>query len=652
MRIFRNISILFIVQFFFYIQLQGQFKSRISLEITDVKYNEGSLIVNYNINNSKQKDKIRVWISLFNSKNDTIFAKSWKGDVNKFINGGNDKVAIWNIKDDGIEIIDSIRVKVSATIQDGLYLNNPFILSTIFPGWGDYQIKPKKPYWIYGALGYSFLGTSMYLHNSSSNYYGDYLNAETKTDKDNYFNQAKTSNTLSYAFLGAAGVIWAIDYIGLIRRTREIKKSWKKNYPTEETPNIPSFEIVTALSPGIFVNTYLTNLQLVENSLAYMDIDENYCLDAFEQGFLTFELKNMGPAKAVNFYATLESSNTTGNIIFPKQVNIENIPINQSKLVKIPIKATKNIKSGKVEFSINVGAKHNNPIPQFKLKIATCKFHYNEKINRQTLVSDIDKNIPIVSRPNKDKYALIIGNEGYANESTGLSHNFNVPFARNDALIFKEYAIKFLGVPAKNITLLFDASKKEMRESIITLSKLVSKIKEKDQAQLIFYYAGHGLADTVTKAPYLMPVNIPPSKINDAIPMEFLYKKIWESKSTKSLVVIDASFNNGGRKTGLLGPSINNVNPRKEVISGNTVVFMAISEKHTSNSYPEKKHGLFTYYFLKTLKESRGRMNLLTLSNSIKTNVGLKAEELGHHQTPLTLVSIAIRDIWQDWRVQ
>jgi len=118
------------------------------------------------------------------------------------------------------------------------------------------------------------------------------------------------------------------------------------------------------------------------------------------------------------------------------------------------------------------------------------------------------------------------------------------------------------------------------------------------------------------------------------------------------LVVIDASFNNGGRKIGPRGPSIKNVNPRREVISGNTVVFMAISEKHTSNTYPEKKHGLFTYYFLKILKESNGNMNLLKLSNSIKTNVSLKAEELGHHQTPIALVSIAIRDIWQDWKVK
>ncbi len=650
MSILRSILFFFVLQFFFYSNIHAQFKSRISLEITEVKFNKGNLIVKYNINNSKQKDKIRVWINVFDSKKDTVYAKTWNGDANKLIDGGMNKLAIWDVKSDGLDITDSVSVKVSASIQNGLYLDNPFVLSTVFPGWGDYQIKPKKPYWIYGALAYSFIGSSMYLHSSSANSYDNYLGATTIEDKDNYYNKAKTSNTLSYVFLGAAGAIWIMDYVGLIKRTRQIKKSWKKNYPVHETLDIPSFKIVTALSPGIFINTKLTNLQLVENSLFYSDLDENYCLDAFEEGFITFKLKNMGPAKSVDFYATLETLDTTGNIEFPKLVRIENMLAHQTKTVKIPIRAKKNIASGISEFSINISAKHNNPVPQFKIKINTCKFHYEEHVNSQMLISDIDKNIPLVNKPDIRKYALIIGNEGYANDLTSLSRNFNVPYARNDALTFKKYAINMLGIPERNITLLLDANKKEMHESIITLSKQVSKIK--DKAQLIFYYAGHGLSDTLTKAPYLMPIDVTPSQIKDAIPMEFLYKKIWESRSSKSMVVIDASFNNGGRQIGLRGPSVKNLNPRKEVISGNTVVFMAISEKNTSNLYPDKKHGLFTYYFLRILKESRGNMNLLTLSNSIKTNVSIKADELGYHQVPIALVSIAVRDIWQDWKVQ
>ncbi|OQX97110.1 MAG: hypothetical protein B6I20_13355 [Bacteroidetes bacterium 4572_117] len=284
--------------------------------------------------------------------------------------------------------------------------------------------------------------------------------------------------------------------------------------------------------------------------------------------------------------------------------------------------------------------------------VNTRKFNYNETVYRHTLISDIDRNIPSIKVINKNKYALIIGNEGYANKYTGLSKNFNVPYTRNDALIFKEYAVKMLGVPEKNITLLLDAGKNEMYESILTLSKQVRDLAGK--GQLVFYYAGHGLADTIPtrRAPYLMPVDIPPSEIEDAISMEFLYTKIWESKSLKSIVFIDASFNNGGRNMGLRGPSAQIVNPRTELISGNTVVFSATTENHTANVFHDKKHGLFTYFLLKALKETRGNINLHKLYNSVKTNVEKKASALGKHQTPITLNSTAVDEMWQEWKVQ
>ena len=93
---------------------------------------------------------------------------------------------------------------------------------------------------------------------------------------------------------------------------------------------------------------------LVGERDVYEENSLNYCLDAFEQGFISFTLKNLGPAKAVNFYANVETSDTSGNIRFPKQVVIENIGVNQIKTVKIPIIASKGITSGISEFSINV----------------------------------------------------------------------------------------------------------------------------------------------------------------------------------------------------------------------------------------------------------------------------------------------------------
>lgn len=652
MSIYKKTRLLIIFLLSFYSMVHGQFRSRISLEVTSVEYQNGNIEIRYNINNAKQKDKIRVWINIFDSKNDTIFAKNWSGDVDKFVNGGSQKLAVWNVRKDEIDIVDSIQVKISASIQNGLYLDNPFVLSTVFPGWGDYQIKPRRPYWIYGVLAYSFVGTSLYLHNSAANnYYVHYQqDADSWGDKDIYYNRAKKQNVLSYAFAGAAGLVWTLDYIGLVKRTRQIKKSWDKKFPVEETSNIPSFKIASSLSPKVFINTSLTNLELVKGSPTYVDRDEDHCIDAFEHGYITFKLVNKGPAKAVRFYAMINESSALGTISYPHRVDIESIPVHQTKLVKIPIKAAGNIATGSVDFRISVDAEHNNSVPDFDLKVKTAEFYYNKEIDPITLNSDVDKEIPVVGHTNPRKYALIIGNEGYANEFTGLSSTFNVPYARNDAIMFKQYAMDVLGVPEENIMLLLDVGKKEMRENILTISKQVSK--QKDKAQLIFYYAGHGIADSITKAPYLVPVDVPPTEIKNAISLEFLYKKIWESRSSKSLVIIDASFNNGGRVIGVRGPSIKTINPRKEVISGNTVVFMAVSEKHTANSYPEKRHGLFTYYFLKTLKESKGNINLLELSNSLKSNVGAKAEELGFHQLPIVLVSIAVRDMWQEWKVR
>ena len=647
-QIFRKSLIIYLL--FLTSLANAQFKSHIHVLIDEAKYKNGNFIVKYNIDNAKSNDRIRVWIDIFDSKMDTIRAKSWRGDVNKFVTGGGEKVAIWNVFADELDIIDSLTIKISATVEEKFHFDDPLILSTIYPGWGDYRIKRRKPYWIYGALGYSFLGGAVGTYISASNNYNNYLDAGSISDKNKYYDKAVLNRNLSYALLGAAGIVWAADYFGLIKRKRKIKKDWKKNLPVKETPNIPSFKIVSALSEKEFVNTSLTTLQVVENSIFYKDKDESFCLDAFEEGYVEFKLMNYGPAVAHDFYAKLESSDTTKKVEFPDSVQVGTIGVNQEKVVRLPIRASKDIVNGSFVVTVNVNAKHNNPVKPFGVTINTCKFKYQQEISKYEFPSDIDQNIPFLSYNGPVRFALIIGNEGYANEKTRLSRNFNVPYARHDALTFKKYAKNILGVRDENIIFLLDATKKEMRESILAISDRVSKVK--DEAELVFYYSGHGLADTNTLAPYLMPIDISPDDLQNAISIEFLYKKIWESRSAKSMLVLDASFNNGGRKVGLRGPSASKINPRKEVISGNTIVFNAVSERYTANNYNEMRHGLFTYYFLKVLKEAKGNINYLRLANSVRANVSERAIYLGKEQVPIAHPSVAVRDIWQEWHVR
>jgi hypothetical protein len=633
----------------FYFITCAQFRSKIQILINEVKYSNGNLAINYQINNAKPSDNIRVWIDIFNSKKDTIRARTWRGDVNKLMQGDGDKVAVWDIFKDGMELIDSVTVKIFAPVEEKFYLDDPLILSTIYPGWGDYHIRSKNPYWIYGALGYSLVGASINTYFSAINNYNKYLASNSLEERNKFHQKAVTGRNLTFSLIGTAGLIWAIDYYGLIKRKKEINKSWKKNAPVRENPSIPDFKITSANSEKIFVNTRLTNLELVDGSVRYIDLDESNCLDAFEEGYIEFKLKNHGPAKATNFFAKINPLHSSKNIYFADSIRIENIAINKTVTIRLPIRASSEIGNETVKLEVCVFSHLNNPVAPFSIEINTCKFEYKKEISSNEFISDIDKNIPYLPSTGKEKFALIIGNECYTNQYTKLSQHFNVPFARHDAISFKNYSLNILGVKESNIVLLLDATKKEMYEGILNLVDRVKKVR--DGAELIFYYAGQGLSDTNTMAPYMMPVDIAPDNLPEAISLDFFYKYMWESRSTKSLIVIDASFNNGGRNMGLRGPSAKIVHPRSEVISGNTVVFNAVSEKYTANAYPEMKHGLFTYCFLKSLKETKGNINFRTLDNILKINVNEKALAIKVQQLPTAQISIAVRDIWQDWKI-
>jgi hypothetical protein len=137
--------------------------------------------------------------------------------------------------------------------------------------------------------------------------------------------------------------------------------------------------------------------------------------------------------------------------------------------------------------------------------------------------SDVDKDIPDLDFKNQSRFALIIGNEDYASQQSDLTNESNVPFARNDASAFKEYAIKVLGIPDENITFILDATTGKMKQAIDKISRLSKN--SLGNAELFFYYAGHGLPDEISKEPYLIPVDVSGSNLTDGIPLAAVYKE-------------------------------------------------------------------------------------------------------------------------------
>ena len=82
---------------------------------------------------------------------------------------------------------------------------------------------------------------------------------------------------------------------------------------------------------------------------------------------------------------------------------------------------------------------------------------------------------------------------------------------------------------------------------------------------------------------------------------------------------------------------------------GSIVVFSATQGNETAQGFPEKGHGLFTYYLLKELQETEGIISYGVLSDRLKSNVSRQALQLKlrKQQSPSTNTTSAIADTWR-----
>ncbi len=275
----------------------------------------------------------------------------------------------------------------------------------------------------------------------------------------------------------------------------------------------------------------------------------------------------------------------------------------------------------------------------------------NSVVADKNLKSDVDISIPEGSKQKPDRFALIIGNEDYSSKQKEIKSEINVDFARNDAATFKEYATKVLGIPERNITYMLDATLGEMSQGIDKMNKI---IKATDgTADVFFYYAGHGLPDENTKEAYLIPVDVNGTNLNYAINLKSLYSKLTEFPSQRVTVFLDACFSGGARNQGLLSARGVKVKPKEESLKGNLVVFTASSGEQSSLPYKSKNHGLFTYFLLKKLQETKGEITYKELSDYLNKTIKLNSILANDkEQLPQTNTSAEIQNEWMNWKIK
>lgn len=258
--------------------------------------------------------------------------------------------------------------------------------------------------------------------------------------------------------------------------------------------------------------------------------------------------------------------------------------------------------------------------------------------------SDVDNNIPTNPLNNENTFALIIANENYQ-DVTKVSN------AQHDGEVFAEYCTKTLGMPQGNIHLVMDATLNNMKRELNLMNQIAAAYSGK--ANFIIYYAGHGVPDEATKNAYLLPVDGYGSDLSTCYNLSELYASLGKMAAAKVVVLLDACFSGSQRGDGMLASARGvAIKAKTGVPTGNMVVLSAAQNDETAYSYEEQGHGLFTYYLLKRLQETKGNVTLGDLSNYIKENVVKKSLVVnGKQQTPSASASATLNGSWQNLKL-
>lgn len=229
--------------------------------------------------------------------------------------------------------------------------------------------------------------------------------------------------------------------------------------------------------------------------------------------------------------------------------------------------------------------------------------------------SDVDLNIPLTGVSNPNTFVLIFGIENYLED--GIS---SVEYALNDGEQFRQYCIRTLGIPEQNIHVRSDATRNQIRSEI----KWARNISQAygNEADMLVYYSGHGMPDEKSKKAYLLPADGIANDAESAYSLSSLYEEFGSMNFNSTLIMLDACFSGTKRDGALLTAAKGiRIKPVEEELTGNVAVLSASQGDETAWPDTENSHGLFTYYLLKKLQESRGNVTIGELADYVADNV-------------------------------
>ncbi|MBU4288614.1 MAG: caspase family protein, partial [Proteobacteria bacterium] len=253
------------------------------------------------------------------------------------------------------------------------------------------------------------------------------------------------------------------------------------------------------------------------------------------------------------------------------------------------------------------------------------------------LPEDIERKEPEVKKPVVDIHnipdfkatplandlAVVIGIENYQ----GLPKS---DFSKSDAGIVKDY-LKALGFAERNIEFVTD--EKATKSKIETAIEGWLPNKVKGDSRIIVYYSGHGAPNPTTGEAFIVPYDGDPNYLSiTGYPLKRLYDNLGKLQAAEVIVLLDTCFSGaGGRSVLAKGARPLVMTSQSAVLPQNMVVLSATQGSQITTSSQEKGHGIFTYYFLKALKN--GKKSVAEIYEHIKPYVEDDAKSINVQQS-------------------
>ena len=239
----------------------------------------------------------------------------------------------------------------------------------------------------------------------------------------------------------------------------------------------------------------------------------------------------------------------------------------------------------------------------------------------------------IKRQPERDAVAVIIGISNYKSLP-------KAEFAKDDAQVFYDYAIRALGVRPGNIKLLMD--EQADAEEIYTAFKAWLPARVKSTTEVYVFYSGHGLPTQDGSGLYWLPQRANRDLISKTgILLSEVNSDIQASKPKSVTIFMDSCYSGQARGGETLVASARPIALKSQptTFPSNFTVISASQADQISSSSPELQHGIFSYYLMRGMEgeadlNKDGKITLNETQAYLSENVGRHARIMNRQQEP------------------